>query len=62
MCLPFRISGGFGHRISGKKARALCITEEFSPDIFYSHRYYDWCYLKNSYGTIPLVEAFDEMN
>lgn len=33
MWLPFRISGGFGHTISGKKARALSFTEEFSPEI-----------------------------
>lgn len=62
MCLPFGISGGFGHRISGKKARALSFPEEFSPEVFYSHRCYDWCYLKNCYGTIPLVEAPDEMD
>lgn len=37
MCLPLRISGGFGHKISGKKAKALSFIDEFSPEVIYSH-------------------------
>ena len=37
MCLPLRISGGFGHKISGKKAKAVSFIEEFSPEVSHSH-------------------------
>lgn len=38
MCLPLGISGGFGHKISGKDKRAVSFTEEFPPEVFSRHR------------------------
>lgn len=38
MCLPLWIVGGFGHKISEKKAKAVSFIEEFCPEVFHSHR------------------------